>query len=64
MKADTPKEAYYLVSILNAIVEQNGFSVDDEGFGYDPETLDIRGVDDTMEDMLEWVWNAMIATVV
>ena len=56
MKANNEKEADFLVSILNAILESAGHDVGEVGFGYDPKTLVISAADDSVEDALEWLW--------
>ena len=55
------KECDAIVSILNAIIENNGWDVDTYGFGY-YENGEIGTNDgDSLEDGLEWVWREFFA---
>lgn len=52
-------ETDLLVSILNLIIEASGYSVDEQGFGYDPKTLEISCSDCTLEEGLEWTFDEL-----
>lgn len=52
-------EVDLIVSILNLIVETQGYDVDEQGFGYDPKTLEISCSDCTLEEGLEWVFDEL-----
>lgn len=60
MIASTLREADGLVSIINELIERNGYDPGCEGVGYDPKTLEIGTADgEDLEDTLNWVFSEM-----
>lgn len=52
------KETDLVVSILNYVAEKLGWNIDEEGFGYDLETLEIGVASDSeLEEALGDLWN-------
>lgn len=54
------KECDLLVSILNMQVEQLGYNVDEEGFGYDDECVISCANGDSFQEGLQWLWSESI----
>lgn len=52
-------EVDLIVSILNLIVETQGYDVGEQGFGYDPKTLEISCSDCTLEEGLEQAFDEL-----
>lgn len=68
MQTSNLREADYLVSILNHIVEAAGYEVEACGFGFDGfgniSTINGDDLDDDLTDALEWVWNELLPGVI
>jgi len=59
----TQKETDLIVSILNLLVEEEDYNIDEFGFGYNRETLEISYADGSLEEGLESTFKELCARV-